>query len=150
MDEQRKREILDQARDHLDRLADLQPRARDFDIRSKSVERRAANCTEGTNQLTEWERSAAATAQWQEWVGGEIREAMRQVAIGIAEEVREALDQIDAAIHARDDLVKRLDLELVKAQAQIAKLELRLAEDAVARDRREREWSPTLRRETIN
>jgi hypothetical protein len=151
MDEAERRRILDEAYQNIERLSNLSPRERDPLERLDLCSVHKSRSPRREDELTEYERSAAATRSWQSWVGAEIRQAMTSVALGVAEEVRGALDQIDEQIHRRDDKLKKLELKLVQAQAEIARLKLRMAESDVERGRREREWMPAPnRREQLN
>jgi hypothetical protein len=130
--------ILDEARDNCERLADLKPRARPLPERGDRNTRwqREAEAERAAQQsLTDAEREAAATSVWQQWIIGQIRNAMTTAATGIAEAIKEKFDQIDEGIAARDRKLDKMEADLARAQAEIAKLQVRVLQGETDRDR---------------
>jgi hypothetical protein len=157
MDEQRKREILDAAYQNLDRLADLQPRERRIDLTAGDPngspgkrEGRAAGCSNEQPELTEYERAMQQSNAWMSWTTDAISTAIRSASIAIGEAVAERMEEFTEQLDRKDRQIEALKVEIAKLAAEVAKAQVRLAEADLERDRREREWSPTLRRETIN
>lgn len=80
-------------------------------------------------------RAAADAEAWKSWIGDEIAVAVRQVASGIGEVLREELDRIGEQLSQRDAVIRKHETVLAQQAAAIAKLELRIVQNEVERDR---------------
>jgi hypothetical protein len=150
MDEAAQR-IIDEARATLDRLNAMPP----SEPRTRVVEREEDPLARYKREAEEQEarfaaaraqrkaeeaaeRDGAARREWQRWIGEQLHEAMKATGIAIAEVVRERFDEVDDALAKRDQKIERLEVELLKAQAEIAKLNARVVQGEVDRDRERR------------
>jgi hypothetical protein len=143
MTEAERREILDQARETCDRLGDFRPRELSVERERARVERAAPEPKPKREpELTEYERARARAEEWQAWVTNlvhtEIGAAVRAVTVGIAEATREALDRVEEEIATRDRKIEKLEVEITKARAELARLEVRVIELDHERDRERR------------
>jgi hypothetical protein len=87
------------------------------------------------SDLTDAERAAASTVAWERWVAAQVREGTKAAGAAIAEVVREQLDDIAAAIDKRDQKIGKLEVEITKLAAQVARWELKILQAEVDRDR---------------
>jgi hypothetical protein len=67
------------------------------------------------------------TREWQAYVGREIRGAVKQIGQGLGEVLRDELDAIAAAFRKRDEKISKLEVELARSQADVARLHERVA-----------------------
>jgi hypothetical protein len=80
-------------------------------------------------------RAAEDADAWRSWVGSEITIAVRQVASGIGEVLRDELDRIGEQLAQRDAAISKLERELAQQAVTIARLELRVIQGEVDHDR---------------
>jgi hypothetical protein len=152
------RQIIDDARATLDRLnaaPPIEPRPRAFEREEDPVakyrreaeeqEARFAAARAKRKTAEDAERDGATRREWQSWIEAQLHEAMKATGIAIAEAVRERFDEVDDALAKRDQRIEKLELELVRAQADIAKLNARVVQGEVDRDRERRSSLDVMR-----
>jgi hypothetical protein len=113
-------------------------------------ERRIAREVELRNGAEQSE--ATATSAWQKYILDAIREQTMTAARAIGVATAEALGELDKTIHQLSRRIDKLEWENAKLGAEVAKLSLKIAQDAVDRDReRERNYAPPpIRRNELN
>jgi hypothetical protein len=149
MDEAERQRIIGESFETLDRLADLEPREppsvedrlayRKRQVQLERVERPAPE------QLTEHEQARLTAGQWQAWVHEQINIGLRAAAVGISEAEVEVINELRDAIARRDRKLEKLETELTKVHAEVARLEARLIKSEVDNERRSLPLPPLRR-----
>jgi hypothetical protein len=148
--------IMAEARAHLERLADLQPREAPIERlrRSEPIETKPEP-VELSYKATDAQRAAATSAAWCEFVRSEIRTATLGSAGAIVETVMEVLADRDRdiqdALDRRDQRIARLETQLSKLEVALAQNEVKLCQALVDLDRsRHADAPPTSSRRELN
>jgi hypothetical protein len=149
-----KRVILENAAATLDRLSDIKPRAvpvaQDEDALTKW--RRGVEQQEKEFAAARAKRKAIADAEqdnavaWQNWVGQQIRDAVKGVGKGLGEILSDKLVQIGEAFDKRDQRISQLECELYKTQAALERLNLRVIKNEIGEQQDKVIDLPTLPR----
>jgi hypothetical protein len=85
---------------------------------------------------SEWppQSDAVTTVAWQNWGAKELHDAVNRISEGLSEILRYELNRIDAVLAERDHKIATLELELLRAQAEFARLHERVIRNEIAAD----------------
>jgi hypothetical protein len=145
MNDEERHRIMREARETLDRLATMvssqprdPPQPNRLDQWRAGVERQEAEFNRARaerQRKADAKAAAEATREWQDYVGREIRTAVRQIGTGLGEILRDALEGVGTALGQRDDRIAKLECELARAQAEHLKLAERVITMSIEHDR---------------
>jgi hypothetical protein len=98
------------------------------------------------------ERKAADA--WQGWVQTEIRNCMVQIGTALGEHLVEQSDKVADALDRRDRTIAKLEVDLARTQAELARLTVRVIGQEVDQDRKASSGAvvdlPAWPRKTVN
>jgi hypothetical protein len=155
MDNAERRRIIDEAHSTLDRLNGMRPAERpriehEEDALAKykreadeTAARRAAARAE-LEAGTDAEHAAAWQAHIQQQVDAAAARVQQFVGNVVSEVIANERTELAEALRRRDQKIERLEVELVKAQAELAKLSARVIQGEVDRDRERRSFDASM------
>jgi hypothetical protein len=135
-------------RDHDDRIATWRR-----GVEKQEAEFAAARAVRATSRpLTDSERAAANAESWDRWFEAKLAPLSAAVGIAVGQLMAEQTAGFNEAIEKRDQRIGRLEVSLVRAEAVIARMEARLLEAEIARDREreQRELPPASALRRVN
>jgi hypothetical protein len=145
MNDAEKQRILNEARETIARVDRLPPRDETvqppsmnrLDAWRQSVLRQEAEFAEARRKrAADGDAERIASERWQAWIQTEIRNCMVSIGTALGEHMAETNDKIADALDRRDRTISKLEVELARTQAELARLTVRVVGQEVEQDRK--------------